>query len=379
MTLQRSGGLMLGLAVAAAVAWLVWAGVTGSAVGPMTRASDPVLERDLRRLVPFGFSGAVLVTEEGRPFHAGGYGFADRGDGVPNTAATVFDIGSLSKQFTAAAVLALAERGRLSVDDSIPVHLPDVPADKRGITLHHLLTHTAGLPAFHDTAGDFQVMTRERAERAILDAELAFEPGGGWAYSNSGYTLLAAIVERVADRPFEAVLRGLLFEPAGLERTGLYFEPRLRDAPIARGYSDATDEGSPLEWTGTEELWALIGNGGVLSTAEDLARWDRALGEGAVLGAEARDRLFAPHVEVREGLHYGYGWYVEDGGDGPAGAGPVVRHGGANDFSFAARWRHHADRDLLVLVLLNRQPPGMDVSFAADAVRDAVEAALFDG
>ncbi|MFW6079664.1 MAG: serine hydrolase domain-containing protein [Gemmatimonadota bacterium] len=380
MRWRRSGGLMLGLVVVAALTWLVWAGSTDSTGGPTTGPSDPALERDLRRLVPFGFSGAVLVTEDGRTIHAGGYGFADRERGVPNTASTVFDIGSLSKQFTAAAIMALAERGRLSVDDSLPVHLPDVPADKRGITIHHLLTHTAGLPIFHDTAGDFQVMTREQAERAILDAELAFEPGDGWEYSNSGYTLLAAIVERVADRPFEDALRDLLFDPAGLERTGLYFDPRFRASPVAHGYRDATDTGSPLEWTETEELWALIGNGGVLSTAEDLARWGRALDTGVVLGADARERLFTRHVEVRQGLHSGYGWYVADeggGGGGPADAGSVIRHGGANDFGFAARWRQHTDRDLLVVLLLNRQPPGMDVSIAADAVRQTAEATLF--
>jgi CubicO group peptidase (beta-lactamase class C family) len=250
-----------------------------------------------------------------------------------------------------------------------------VPDDKRDITIHHLLTHTSGLPPFHSFGadgvhGDFQVMHREEAERVIMARPLDFSPGEDWTYSNSGYTLLAAIVERVADRPFEAVLRSELLEPAGLTHTGLYFQPLWHDVAVARGYRESGDQGSPLEWTNTEELWGLIGNGGVLSTIDDLARWHRALQDGMVLPRHAVEELFAPHVQVRDGLHYGYGWYVEDGGN----AGRVIRHGGANDFGFAARWRWYEDHNRVLFLLINREPPGMDVGLAADAVEEVLDA-----
>lgn len=338
-------------------------------------SSTDALDRHLHRLVPFGFSGAVLVVEGGVRVHAAGYGRTDPQSERATTTETVFDVGSLSKQFTAAAVLKLEERGRLSVDDPIGDHLPGVSTDKRDVTIHQLLTHTSGLPAFHDTAGDYQAMTREEAERAILGADLRFAPGEDWAYSNSGYTLLAAIVERVSGRPFAAFLADELFGPAGLERTGLPFEARFEDRPVAHGYRGSEDLGSPTSRADTDELWALIGNGGVLCSLDDLARWDRALREGTVLSHGSVERLFSPHARVREGLHYGYGWYVEEGDEGET----VLRHGGASDFGFAARWRRHVQRDLFVVVLVNRQPPGMDVSFAADAVRAAVEDLALEG
>lgn len=338
------------------------------------------LDEHLERLVPFGFSGAALVVENGTVAHAAGYGLADAETGRLNGPETVFDIGSLSKQFTAAAVVLMAERGRLSLADSIGEYLPYVPADKRGITIQHLLTHTSGLPPFHafgggDVHGDFLVMSRHGAERAIMGSPLDFPPGEGWTYSNSGYTLLAALVERVAERPFEEVLRSELFEPAGMAHTGLYFEHLWEPEMVARGYRESEDEGSPLEWTESDELWALIGNGGILSSVEDLAKWHGALRDGSVLSRHAVERLFTPHVEVRDGLHYGYGWYVEDGGD----AGRIIRHGGANDFGFAARWRRHDEADLLVVLLMNREPPAMDVSLAADAVEQVLNAVARGG
>lgn len=374
MMRRRACGTILAATILSAMP----TGAGGQAMAP-TPAADgerPTghLERHLARLVPFGFSGAALVVRDGNVVDASGYGFADWGEQVPNGTATVFDIGSLSKQFTAAAVVLLAEQGLLALDDSIGKHFPYVPDDKRGITVHHLLTHTSGLPPFHafgtaEVHGDLLVMTRHGAERAIMGSPLDFPPGEGWTYSNAGYTLLAALVERVGGRPFEAVLRSELFEPAGMARTGHYFEHLWNGATVARGYRESGDQGSPLEWADSDELWALIGGGGILSTVEDLAAWHRALTNGTVLPPRAVARLFAPHAEVREGLHYGYGWYIEDVAD----AGRVIRHGGANDFGFASRWRWYPEQQLAVVLLVNREPPGMDVGIAANAVEAVLD------
>ncbi|MFP4005032.1 MAG: serine hydrolase domain-containing protein [Alphaproteobacteria bacterium] len=350
-----------------------------SEIADRSAGKDTVsLKSELVRLVPFGFSGAVLIADKNGRVHASGYGFADRDAARPNTAGTAFDIGSLSKQFTAAAVLKLSELGKLSVTDTIGGYLPRVPEDKRRITIHHLLTHTSGLPEFHDdpgrsdTHGDFQVMTREEAEQRILNAKLAFTPGEKWRYSNSGYTLLAAIVERVSKQPFETFLQEQLFRPAKMAHTGLYFQGLWDEASVAHGYTGASGRGAPVGWTETDELWALIGNGGVVSTIEDLERWDRALRNTSVLSRKSVKLFFTPHARVREGVHYGYGWLVDNSNSSE----PVVRHGGANDFGFASRWRRNRKTGRLIVLLLNREPPGMDAGIAANTVLSALQLAL---
>jgi len=249
---------------------------------------DPVrreLELRLDEASREGFSGVVLVTVEGETVIERAYGDADRAAETPNTTATAFDFGSVMKDLTAAAIYALQEQGELSVDDTLAELLPDVPDDKADITVLQLLQHRAGLDEYHDTEGDFEPMTRSEARARILAQELLFAPGEDEAYSNSGFTLLADIVEERSGQDFTAYVRAKLLEPAGMSSTGFYGEPLWDEVDTAIGYDAETfEDNDPASWPYT---WALVGNGGLVSTASDVQRWLVASRAGDVLGEEA--------------------------------------------------------------------------------------------
>ena len=178
-----------------------------------------------------GFSGAVLVARGGKVVLHEGYGWADLAKTAPVTRETRFYIASITKQFTAAAVLKLEERGRLGLADPVGKHLPGVPPDKAAVTIHQLLTHTSGLG--QDYAAD-GIRDRAEAVRAVLAKPLKSPPGAQFRYSNDGYNLLAVIVEVVSGESYESFLRQNLLRPAGMSRTGFWGETPARGArPVA--------------------------------------------------------------------------------------------------------------------------------------------------
>ena len=287
----------------------------------------------LSRLRAWGFSGVVLVARGETPLLAQGYGLADRERGIPWTPGTVSDIGSITKQFTGAAILALAEDGRLKVTDTLATHFEGVPEDKRAITLHQLLTHSSGIVDL-DGYGDWDPLLRDEFVRRILAQPLAFAPGGGYQYSNAGYSLLGAILEQLTGGSWERFVRERLFLPAGMYESG-YVLAKWGEGRLAQGYQGAERWGTTLERPLAEDgpFWVLRANGGVHTTAYDMLRWARALLEGRVLTAESRRQLWEPHVPEGPGAEtsYGYGWSVQD----IPGAGRVVTHNGGNGIHFA--------------------------------------------
>jgi CubicO group peptidase (beta-lactamase class C family) len=312
----------------------------------------PAMRTYLSRLEGYGFSGAVLVTRDGETVVESYHGLADRKRGVPFGPETRFDVGSITKQFTATAILALEADGRLDTGDSIAAHLPDVPADKAAITILQLLTHTSGLPG--DFGGDYEVVTRDELLRRALGCELRSPPGERHAYSNAGYSVLAAIVEQASGQPFDTYLRERLLRPAGMHDSGYDFSPAA-SARVARAYRDGRD----LELTERAvatggAAWNLIGNGGLLSTLRDMQRWMTALQGDALLPAAQREFLFRPQVLVSPDykhsgapLHYACGWYVwERPGD------RMIWHlGGNGTWNAAVRW--HVEHRTLVLYASN--------------------------
>jgi CubicO group peptidase (beta-lactamase class C family) len=308
--------------------------------------SDEVVRRGLESYLDaaaaLGFTGAVLVARAGEILLERGYGERVPGTGEPVGADTVFTTGSITKQFTAAAVLELEEQGRLSVEDPIAKHLDGVPAAKRAITIHHLLTHQAGLP---DALGDdFEPIGREPFVARALAAPLLFEPGSGYAYSNVGYSLAAAIVERVSGEDYERFLRRHLFEPAGMLDTG-YALPGWPSRRLAHAADrDGRDWGTVLERALADSGpgWNLLGNGGVHSTVGDVLRWHRALAGERILSAASKAKLYAKHVDEGGGTWYGYGWSIE-----PTPWGEMLTHNGGNPFFFADLLRF-PDDDVVV-------------------------------
>jgi len=298
------------------------------------------LDTYLSGIAPFGFSGAVLVSSQGEVILDGGYGMAVRSTGKPNTPETVFSTGSLTKQFTAAAILKLESMGRLNTDDTIDAFFKGVPDDKKGLTLHHLLTHTAGLP---DASGfDFDEAPRDDTVRRILDMPLEFEPGTEMSYSNCGYSLLGAIVELASGQPYERFLKEQLFEPAGMEWTG-YRLPDWDARTVAHNYVGDSDNGRHLDRP--YPYWNLLGNGGILSTTDDMFLWYNALKGDAVLTDDAKKKLWTPFLN-----DYAYGWDVIEMEDGTT----KIRHDGGSMMGNSAVMTWLVEEDVLVVIFCNQ-------------------------
>ena len=276
--------------------WLMAAGLVALAASQIGCSSEPSttperdelreeLERRLTDAAAAGFSGSVLVTVDGAKVLASGYGLADRDNDIPNVADTAYDFGSVMKCLTAAAVFKLEGEGALAVTDSLATIFDDVPADKAGITLLQILQHRAGFDVYHDTEGDFEPMTRLEARQRIFAQELLFEPGSKEEYSNSGYTLLADVVQTVSGREFTDYVREELFAPAQMQQSGFFGDPIWETVDTAIGYDASTFGGNdPAGWPYT---WSLVGNGGLVTTVSDLERWLVAVWNGDVLGPAA--------------------------------------------------------------------------------------------
>jgi CubicO group peptidase (beta-lactamase class C family) len=342
-------------------AWFVRvvAGLAAAAfVAPGTAGAQTVrgeiaarVDAYLMRLVPYGFSGAVLVAKDGQVILEKGYGLADREQRVPYAADMVSCIGSVTKQFTAAAILKLEMEGKLKTSDPISQYLPGVPPDKAGITIHHLLTHTAGFAG--DLGGsDEEPIGRDPLVAKVLAAPLASKPGERFEYSNEGYSLAAAIVERVSGTGYEAYLREHVLLPAGLKDTG-YLAPNWPLERLPIGY---TLEGRPWgrvyknSWLPDGPGWYLRGNGGIQSTLGDLYRWHLALADGKVLSPEAVAKFQAGHVPSMGGESYGYGWGVQKTRRGTT----VVTHNGGNGFFFSDVRRYLDEK--VVIIAMSNQP-----------------------
>lgn len=303
----------------------------------------------LTRLSGFGYSGAMLVVKDGAIILRKGYGFANREERVPNTAETLFDIGSLSKQFTAAAIMKLEQDGKLKVTDLLSKHMKGVPQDKAQVTIHQLLSHTAGivrdvpLSPKGDAAIYYEEIDREEALKRVLPKPLQFEPGAQFQYSNAGYVLLASVVETASGRPFQDYLRQNLFEPAGMRNTGFAGRrlPPVKQTFVARGHDELGEVGNPLKWSG--ESWLDMGGGGVVSTVGNLYKWHLALSSDRILARETLAKMFTPVKEK-----YGYGWNIKETPRKTT----VIEHGG--DFAgFGSQFWWFKDERVLVISLCN--------------------------
>ncbi|PSK99307.1 CubicO group peptidase (beta-lactamase class C family) [Murinocardiopsis flavida] len=317
------------------------------------------IEAFVAEVVPDGSSGSLVAAVDDQIVYCRGWGSADRKTNTDATCDTVYDVMSMTKQFTAAAVLKLQMQGKLDVGDPIAAHLDDVPSDKSDLTLQHLLTHTSGLV---DSLGDDdEPVSRTDLVDAALSSRLLSPPGAEYRYSNVGYSLLAAIVEHASGTGYEEYLAANVFAPAGMHRTG-YVRPDWSDRNVAVEYdADGTPQGRPFEhsWAADGPYWNLLGNGGMLSTARDLALWHSALRGDRILDEDSKQQLFEPRVKEEPGgdTHYAYGWVVRDGAGGPE-----LWHNGANGRSYGEVARS-ADGEVLVFWVVNQsrsENPGWD-------------------
>jgi len=251
------------------------------------------------------FTGTVLVAQNGKLILAKGYGYANAESMTPNTLQTKFRIGSLTKQFTANATMQLGESGLLSLQDSICKYLRPCADVWKPVTLHHLLSHTSGIPGYGsfpdpDTRAIPPWTTSEIAAQ-FRDRPLEFTPGTQWKYSDWGYCLLGLVIESVTGKPYAQVLRERIFDPLGMHDTG-YDEPQTKVEPRAIGYRLV---GGQLKEAEHINMAGPYSAGALYSTAEDLYKWDQGLYADRIL---PRSALALMWTEVLS--NYGYGWMV---------------------------------------------------------------------
>lgn len=313
------------------------------------------LNAALRDAEASGFAGVALVASNDKLFLHQGVGLANREKDIPWSSSTVFDMGSVTKGFTAATILELQERGRLSVSDQLADYIPGVPEEKQNVTLHHLLTHSAGFP---DAIGDdYEAIEREAYVKQALQTPLQFQPGTKYMYSNVGYSLLAAVVERVTNHSFEEFLHESLLQPAGMTHTG-YVKPKFAENSLASGYGrDGFNWGSPLDhpWADDGPYWHLRGNGGLLTTTKDLLKWHQVLERGKILKTSTLTQAFTPYVREQNGLdrlfgesYYGYGWVVDKEPHGHS----LLWHDGGNGY-FSAYFARLPEQNLVIITAGN--------------------------
>ena len=258
-------------------------------------------------------TGSVLVAHNGSVFSKG-YGPADRDAHIMNTVQTMFRIGSVTKQFTAMAILILQERGKLHVQDALCMYIANCPQDWRSITLYDLLIHASGIPDYTNFA-DFVATWNQPATPAQLlarfkDSPLKFSPGKKWSYSNSGYVLLGYIIERVSGESYATFLQKNIFTPLKMNHTG-YDDSQPHLPTHAIGYY--------ANYVRPEfyDLSVFYAAGALYSNAEDLYTWDQALARHTLVSQQSLDAMFAPHIPcpphgcaLSTDLGYGYGWFI---------------------------------------------------------------------
>ncbi len=261
-----------------------------------------------------GFSGAIAVVKNGEIIINKGYGEANKDTKTLNGPNTIFDIGSNTKQFTSAAILKLVELGKIKLTDPLSTFFNNLPIDKQSITIHQLLTHTAG---FSESIGrDFTEISEKNFFEQLFASKLLSVPGEKYSYSNTGYSILGRIIELASGQPYEAFLNEHLFTPAGMLQTG-YLLPKWDTKQMSHGYNRniiETESTITLYQEAGDVNWHLKGNGGINSTQNDMLLWYKALKTNIILTPESFKKLTTPYPYTsspKSTSSYGYGWGVK--------------------------------------------------------------------
>jgi CubicO group peptidase (beta-lactamase class C family) len=305
---------------------------------------------------------AVLVAKDGKVLLRKGYGMASLELGVPIQPDMVFELGSITKQFTAAAILMLQEGGKLSVQDEITKYLPDYPTHGQKITIDHLLTHVSGIPSYTGLP-EWRPRVREDLTPQQLidlfkDKPLEFNPGEKWAYNNSAYVLLGAVIEKVSGKSYEDFVEQEIFVPAGMKRS-YYGHQNEVVAGRVTGYDKEEAGYKVAEYLSLTQPYAA---GSLMSTVDDLVLWVEALSSGKLLKKESLERMGTPaKLASGQSTKYAYGL-----GIGEEGGTRIVEHGGGI-FGFSTDLLHAPDQRLLVVILSNN--PGLELSPGSLAYR----------
>ncbi len=293
--------------------------------------------------------GLIAVARRGEILELRTYGEANVELSVPVNANTRFEIGSISKQFVAVAALQLVEEGKLSLDDKIHKYIPSLPGDWAGVTVHQLLTHTSGIPDYEEIYSYDVYRLRLTPEEVIKIAQARpadFAPGQGYYYSNTGYFIMSMIIERIDQMPLGKILKKRIFDPVGMSSTRMA-DPDVIIKNRAEGYW--VDKRGELINRNATETSSTLGAGGLLSTAEDLAKWDAAL-YGTDILSEAFKKIMWTSVILPDGTNtnYALGWMVR-----PDRGLKHVGHSG-QVAGFVAYFGRYIDQETSIIVFMNR-------------------------
>jgi len=350
--------------------------------------ADPNIEIPAKeKLVDFLFEPAIergntpgaaaLIAQDGEILYEKGYGFANLEHQVPITSKTKFRIGSITKQFTATAILKLQEEGKLSVNDPLSKFISDYPRGDE-VTIHHLLTHTSGIHSYTGKPDFFETVTVEVKPEELIESfkndKFDFDPGEKWLYNNSGYVLLGYIVEKVSGESFADYLKNHLFESLGMKDTGIHhWRPILEHE--AAGYSYVNGEfQKSLDW----DMSRAGGAGALYSTIGDLYRWNEAIFNGKVLNESSLEAAFTP-VKLNNGSEanamggkYGYGWMLSE----MRGLKEISHGGGLHGFS--TYLTRYPKKNVTVTVLTNCGVPPMPELNSSASARDIAQIYLWE-
>ena len=350
-------------------------------------ASAAAIDASVAKTLAQGSPGMlVMAARQGKPVFARAYGTADLEHRVPLTLEGVFNLASVTKQFTAAAILQLVEEGKLDLDDPLSKHVPEFPHGQR-ITLYQLLVQTSGIPDYAEDEAGSAAQSVARTPQQMLDwivrlsPELQSEPGTKWAYSNSNYVLLGLIAERVSGRPLAAIFQDRLVGPAGMHSTA-FDDPA--DVVLNRVHGYRRSKDAPSGFANADWISPSIPGaaGGLRTTAADLVRWNEALYGGRILRPESLELLTSPGrlsdgrttkfgmpEAWQTGLNsdYGMGVFVT-----PTGHGPRIWHSG--DMSGFSTWlARYPESGVTIALLLNSESADMDRDTISDAVFDLLD------
>lgn len=297
------------------------------------------------------FNGSALIAEHGKVIFKKGYGQANMEWDIQNQPDTKFRLGSISKQFTAFLIVKLAEKGKIKLDKPITTYLPNYPkATGDKITVHHLLTHTSGIPNYTSAPNFLKEKSRdpytpEEFVKTFENLPLDFTPGEKFSYSNSGYFLLGYIIEKVSGKSYEQYLQEVILTPLKMANTG-YDHGEVTLKKRAAGYEK---QGKKIINAPYLDMSIPYAAGSLYSTVEDLYLWDQALYTNQLLSSKSMESLFKPYIKARSSF-YGYGWFIIEAKNGSTDNLKIIEHGGGiNGFNTVIS-RIPADKNLVVLL-----------------------------
>ncbi len=308
---------------------------------------DTFLQQEYPKNEP---GAVVLIAKKGTIVFEKSYGLASIKPKRKLHTNMVFQIGSMSKQFVSAAILKLVEDGKMALSDTIQKYVPYYPSKKYPITIHHLLSQTSGIPEYFDVDdNEFHLLAQEHSPKQLIayykDEPLKFQPGEKWNYSNSNYPLLGAALEKATGMSLKAYLKKHLFDPLGMKNTGLWYRENTPKRKIATGYNIKNGKLVPApKMVGS----ALYAPGGIVSTANDLFLWNKALSQKTVLSDFVVNQLISEKKTTDgKGTGYGYGFFLKKVREQA-----TVQHGG-NLFGFTSYGMYVRHEDLFICILSN--------------------------